>query len=586
MTRLRLLAPLALLAFSPWLLAQDQTPASRSVPLKPISDREVRAADPKPVRFGETALDWQAHSPDARAKLIQILAGRAHALNVRAWNGEGEPSAEASARSYVDQQLIIDDPTSAAWPFELRNEGRRLAWRARWQLSRLPFVDTTENWRTPASVIASGEVTPLAQSNNPSYFTVDLGPFLFGGARATQAQPSAAALTSMLHGSYPSGTLYLRVVGLGRNGGPVGLPAAGVRIDLAPLTKSDRRLDTSTLPTLIEVADYSALRPVAADLRCWVQPTRPLLLEPSDSASRQLVTSEQINLCDPANQDVLFAFQIAHRSSASLLETMQSWGEQRHEAAKALVRTEVQRRFGGATAACAGECRQALGLVLDQAIATLGGPPNTFAHDPVLQRAEGYIERMVIHALRLHSGMGELFEEKAANIAATLYTVTMRGTSTAQPPGFEPIDSKLYRPPMITLRVAAGTDASEHGWLQLRELGRSSRLHPRLIPVPPLVAGQQIEIPVQLSSTQVPDADALMLPTSLELAAGLQGAGQLIERVSNHLGGLDKAIDQAYRQARRGNYKIELAWRDLEGGLQVIGVATCDAGRDRCRFKG
>ncbi len=585
MTRLRLLAPLALLV-SPLLLAQDQSPASRSVPLKPISDREVRAVDPRPLRFGETELDWHAHSPEARAELIQILSGRSRSVRLRRWNGEGDRSAEASELSFVDQDLLIDDPTAAVWRFEFHNDGRRLTRRARWQLSRLPFVDTIEKWRTPAGVIASGEIMPLAHANNPSHFNVDLGPFLFGGAAETQAQPSAAALTSMLHGSYPAGTLYLRAVGLGRNGGPVGLPAAGVRIDLAPLTKSDRRPDTTTLPALIEVVDFSALRPVAADLGCWVRPTRVLQLELPDRPNRQLVPQDQINLCDPANSDVLFSFQIAHRSSANLVEAMQSWGEQRHEISKELVRTEVQQRFGGATAACAGECRQALGLVLDQAIATLGGPPSTMAHDPALQRAESYIERMLIHAFRLHSGMGELFEESAAKTAATLYTVTMRGTSTAQPPGFEPLESKLYRAPMITLRLAAESDATAHGWLQVRELGRTARLRPRLIPVPPLVAGQQIEIPIQLSSTQTPDVETLMLPTSLELTAGLKGGGELIERVSNHLAGLNRAIDQAYRPARRGSYKIELAWRDLEGGLEVIGVATCDAGRDRCRFKG
>lgn len=593
MIRLRFLAPLALL-LAPTLHAQNQVAITSNPQLKPISDNDVLATDRSSVRFGEVNLDWQAHSPQSRAHLIQVLSGRTHTKTVRAWDGQGDPSSAGAELSYVDGELVITDAASAYWPFEFRNELRN-ARRARWQLSRLPFVRSIDDWRSPSGMVANGEIMPVASRNNPSYFAIDLGAFLLGGERSPLANPSAVALTSMLHGSYPTGTLYLRAIGLGRNSSPIGLPSAGIRIDLAPLNTSTSAVDLTVLPTHVDVADYSALRPVAADLGCWIRPTRALELEPSrllsessvqpDGPIRQLAPIDLINLCDPAHGELLFAAVNAFGSTSALADDMQRWGAQRHEAAKELVRTEVQKRFGGTTAACSSQCRQALGLVLDQVMATIGGPPSTIAPDQALLNARGYLERMLIHAFRLHSGMGELFEGSATDIAAEFYSLTMRGTIAAAPPGFEPVDSKLYRPPMITLRVGTQDNPTEHGFIQLRELSRSTRLHPRLIPVPPLAAEQQIEIPVQLSSTQVPDVDDLMLPTQPELVAELKSGSALIERVSDHLAGMDKAIARAYRPAQRGSYKIELAWRDDKGGLAVIGVATCDADRDRCRFK-
>jgi hypothetical protein len=265
---------------------------------------------------------------------------------------------------------------------------------------------------------------------------------------------------------------------------------------------------------------------------------------------------------------------------------MRVWGARRLETAQEWVRNETQKRYGGVTAACAGPCRQALGLVLDQVIAVSGGAPASVSNPAPVTAASGYIERMLIHAFRLHSGMGEAFEGKAASEAAELFARMLRSTGDVPPPAFEPLHEKQERSPLLTLRVGAGEATSGHAWLQLRELGKRPRLHPVLVPVPPLEAGQQIELPIALSSTQTPDPDALMLPPSSILIDGLDSPSELLQRVSSQLEGLDKAIDKAYAPALKGRYRIELAWRDAQGGLRVIGVVTCEANRDRCSFKG
>lgn len=572
--------------------AQDQydVMVSRNPHVKPIPDRAIVGT--MVSSFGDSRLEWRAYSPEGRARLIQALAGQPRHIAVRAWNGLGDPTSDDATAEYSADQVRIEAVDAARWWFEFSNTGTN-ARRARWQLARLPYAGVG-NWRLPAGLIAQGEILPLNSGSTPSRFVVDFGSFLPGGQPSPDDSPVAVALSSMLHPEYPTGTLYLRALGLGRNGAPVSLPSEAVRIDLAPLRVGGPLADQSVLPR-VQFVGYRPLRPTAADARCWVRPTRSLILTPGaeDSAAEdhaadtdlQLSPLDAINLCDAANQDALLVYASIVSSSAMLADELRQWGAQKLELAKEAIRTQTQQRYGGVTAACAGQCRQALGLAADQVMA-IAGIPHSVSGEMQLEQIRTYLERMLVHAFRQHSGMGDAFESKAAAEAADVLLAMLASRDEPLPPAFEPLHEKQQRSPQLTLRIGAGAEATSHRWLQVRELNSKPRLHPLLVPVPPLEAGQQMELPIELTSTEVPDPNELMLPPLANLTSGLGSAAELLQRIATQLNGLDQALSKAYAPALKGRYRIELAWRDAQGGLQPIGVATCDTGRDRCRFKG
>lgn len=585
-----LFAGLSLCAL-PVLAQMNTIPPGGSPRLRPIPDEALAGLKSPQLRLGETQLDWRAFSPRSRAELIQVLASRRHTLQLLAWDGQGDRNDPASLRLDAST-LQLADPTQARWWFGLKNDGRQ-ARRARWQLSRFPFDDNVDNWRAPTGMLAGGEILPLPTGRLPDRFDVDLGRFLFGGAPSDSRLPTAVALTSMLHPQYPVGTIYLRAVGIGRNGSLVGLPSPSLRIDLQPLSKGGA-LDSAALPE-VSVTAFQAYRPATADARCWVQGTRAVSLAPPQSVvegaplvvdeGQTLPPTQPINLCDPANSTILHLVGDGFGSSEALADRMRHWARQRMEIASEAVRTETQRNYGGLTAACTSECRQAITLVLEQVVAAIGGPPDSAMTPSPLPEAAGYLEQLMVDAFKRHSDLGEAFEADAARQAGELFLRMMQSVGNAVPPSFEPFQERQQRQPRLHLRLQADAPSAA-GWLQLRELGRKPRLHPTLLPIPPLQAGQPIDIPLQLAVSEPADVSALQLPPQADLTAAAGDPAALLQLVSTHLSRQGKQVESLQKPLRRGRYRIELAWRDASGGYSRIGVATCRADRDdSCKLK-
>lgn len=550
--------------------------------LRAIPDESLSGL-PQQIALGDTQLNWAELSPLARAQLIQVLAGRRYTVHLAAWDGAGDPQDAASR--FDRDRVEIADPTQARWWFSVRNEGK-VARRMRWQLSRFPFDETVDDWRAPAGMLAAGEVLRQSDRSLPERFEVDLGEYLLGGNRTNSALPAAVALTSMLHENYPTGTMYLRLMALGRNGSPISMPSNSIRIDLRPLSSGE---PIEGPRPQVGVAGFQMLRPLAADARCWVRGTRALEVAPAESIvenapephGEPLAVTETaaVNLCSSEHSDVLALVANAFGSTEGMTERMRQWGRQRLESVSELIRDETQSNFGGVTAACTSQCRQAITLVLEQVVSLSGGPPHSVFPSPTWPELQPYVQRMLRSALARHSSLGEAFLDQATAGATELFMTRLADPGGLTPPAFEPAAEHQIRMPAIVLQLHT-EQATEGRWLQLRELSRTPRVHPVLIPVPPMLASDRIAIPVQLSSTDLPDLSDLMLPSRSALLQASNTTEALMHDVTSRLRGLDKALTKAQRKAISGKLRLELAWRDADGRYQPIGIATCRADRD------
>ncbi len=564
--------------WAPYGLAQIVTPISQSR-LAPIPDQ---AADLKPLQLGQTRVDYSAMSPIQRAEFVNLMANLPADLSLRAWNGEG--SKDSVEQLQIDRlQIALDTAqTDGVWWFEYVNNGRS-ARHARWQISRLPFPEDLSSWRVPAGLVSQGKVPNVLRGTQANRFKLQIGNFLLGANadKLDLLNSPGQTVTSALHSEFPASRLYLRVLVLGRNGKPVTRPSNTVTIDVDPVT--DMAAAHAALPQIQGTPELQPARAAAADYRCHFIATRAFVL-PTANTESTVETGDAINACLPPPVGLLGRFE-KHFGSATQLDTLiRDWDANRYVFARDETFEAVFRNFGGPEGGCNSHCRQAMQLALDRGAAALGIPRGSSVPDPNINAGLEYLRYLIIDALRI-SDLPEVVHEQASTKAITVFRDAMLSPGHAPPP-FEPSLDQLSAAPRLTLTLSAGESETTATYLQIRDPSRNPRVQNTIIPVPAIPAGKQISVPIKLPSTDIPEASATATLAAIgKLTDGINDPGQLLLRVDSQL--RDTQIRQARsaKQARRGNYDLELAWRSAEGIVVSAMRLRCKASNGKCRIR-
>ena len=559
--------------------------------LSPISDQATAEAKLKPLDLGQTRIDFSTLTPTQRAELVRLLAAPRTDLRLRAWNGiEGGADSESLQ---IDQTRVQIDPAQSdgIWWFEYVNSGRN-ARRARWQLSRLPFPQDLNDWRTPPGLVSQGEVPDIKRGEQPNRFKLQIGNFLIGAdpSRLDLASAPGQTVTSTLHSLFPADKLYLRVLALGRSSAPVSWPSNMIEIEVRAASANGDTL--SALPTLAGTPQLSPPRVAAADQQCHFLVTRDLEIpgparpgETTPGPDVALKAGQTVNACLPSPKRLLGNFEAFHGSAVYVDTQTKNWDGDRYKAARDRVYEVVLRNFGGVSGGCTSHCRQALGVALDRGAAVLGIPAGTSVPDPVINQAHAYLRYLLLDALRV-SDLPAAVHLQASESGINTFRDAMLAPSQATPPPFEPDPAHLDEPGRLNLTLTAGDSESRPIYLQLRETSRNPRLRSALIAVPSIPAGEQISIPVRLFSSDIPaHQETPALASVAQLTADISEPSALLVRVAEQLRAHLKRQAQLARQQSKGQYQIELAWRSATGEVQVIGQLRCSARSGECRMR-
>lgn len=568
--------------------AQIVAPNNRAR-LAPIADAAVSGI--KPVALGETKLDFAALRPEQRAELLRLLAAARDEVRLLAWNGEN-PGADSDTLQ-IDQRRVRVDPDSSngIWWFEYVNNGRS-AVRARWQLSRLPFPQDMNNWRTPPGLVAQGEVANVLRGSHPNRFKLQIANFLAGvdPRQLDIHNAPGQTVTSMLHGQFRTGRLYLRVLPLGRSSAPVAWPSNSVVIEVAA-----KPAISAQAPGMAQILPAARLQPARVadpDHQCHFIATRDFDLPAPAAAGRiepgpaqTIKAGQSVNACLPAPQGLLGNFESFQGSAAYVDALINDWDGDRYKHARDAAYEVVFRNFGGPEGGCNSHCRQAMGVALDRAVAVVGIPAGSSRPDPTLGAAAEYLRRLLVDALRI-SDLPPIVHEQASTRAIDDFSAAMKAHDHAAPPPFEPDPSSLGAPATLTLTLAAGEVESLPGQLQIRETSRRPRVQGALIAVPAIPAGQQLSIPVRLHSSEVPEHDQLPAISPVQqLTAGINDPGELMQRAHAQLREHNKQHRQLAKRQSRGNYEFELAWRTAEGEVVEALRLRCKASSGECKAR-
>ena len=576
--------------WAPTVLAQIVSPISQSR-LAPIPDQAAAKADLKPIELGQTQIDFSVMTPVQRAELLRVLADPPADLSLRAWDGKG--SSESADALQIQRERVAVDPsqTDGIWWFEYVNDGRS-ARRARWQISRLPFPQDLNSWRAPAGLVSQGEIPNVLRGKQANRFKLQIGTFLIGvdQTKLDLLNSPGQTVTSMLHSEFPASRLYLRVLALGRSGTPVTWPSNSVIIEVA--TSTAKSESVQALPQIIGTPALSPASAVAADFRCHFIATRPFVLptasakgELKPGAELDLQTGQSVNACALPPQGLLGDFE-KHQGSAAYIDTLiHVWDSDRYERARDEVYDTVFRNFGGPEGGCNSHCRQALSLALDRGVAALGVPRGSSLPDPHINIGLEYLRLLLIDALRV-SDLPAIVHEQASAAAVKTFRDAMLSPSHAAPPPFEPDPEFAGAAPRLTLTLVAGDVETTATYLQIRDTSRSPRIHNSIIPIPTIAAGKQIAVPIKLNATDVPDSgtSSTLAPIN-SLTDGLSDASELLQRADGQMREATKRQATQRKQASRGNYDLELSWRNATGEVIQAMRLRCKAKSGDCRIR-
>lgn len=565
--------------WAPYGLAQIVTPVSQSR-LSSIPDQAV---DLEPFQLGQTRVDFPAMSPTQRAEFVNVLANPAADLSLRAWDGEGSKNS-AEQLQINRQQIALDAAqTDGIWWFEYVNGGRS-ARRARWQISRLPFPDDLNSWRAPVGLVSQGEIPNVLRGIQANRFKLQIGNFLLGAdpEKLDLLNSPGQTVTSMLHSEFPASRLYLRVLALGRSGTPVVQPSNTVTIDVKLVTNTTAV--NALLPQIQETPELRPARVAAADYRCHFRVTRSFAL-PTADAELSLETGDAINACLLPPEGLLGSFE-KHFGSASHLDALiRDWDASRYSSAQDATFDAVFRNFGGPEGGCNSHCRQAIVLALDRGAAALGVPRGSSVPNPNINEGLEYLRYLIIDALRI-TDLPEVVHEQASTKAVQVFRDAMLSTSHAASPPFEPNLDQLSTAPVLALTLSAGESEATATYLQIRDPSRNPRVQNTIIPIPAIPAGKQISIPIKLHSIDIPEGLATATLTAVaQLTDGITDSGELLLRVDSQLRDTQKRQAKSAKQARRGNYNLELAWRSADGVVVKAMRLRCKASNGRCRIR-
>ncbi len=568
--------------------AQVVAPNNRAR-LAPIADAAVSGI--KPIALGETRVDFSGLNPSERAELLRLLAAAPNEVRLQAWNGETASADSAELQIDQDRVRIDASSTDGIWWFEYVNNGRS-AVRARWQLSRLPFPQDMNDWRTPPGLVAQGEVPNVLRGNQANRFKLQVGYFFAGvDARRLDIQNSPGqTVTSMLHSQFPTGRLYLRVLALGRSSTPVAWPSNSVVIEVA--AGATQPGEAAGMAQVLPAATLQPARVAELDHQCHFTATRDFEL-PAPAAPGQIdpgpaqtiKAGQSVNACLPAPQGLLGNFEAFQGSAAFVDALINNWDGDRYKHARDAAYEVVFRNFGGPEGGCNSHCRQALGLALDRGAAVVGIPAGSSRTDPTADAAAEYLRLLMRDALRI-SDLPAVVHEQASTRAINEFRAAMQAVSHAAPPPFEPDPSRLGSPARLTLILQAGETESAPGQLQIRETSRQARVADVLLAVPAIPAGQQLSVPVRLHSSEIPEHQQLTTIAPIDqLTAGIGDATELMQRVEEQLRDRGKQHKQLEKRQVRGNYEFELAWRSAEGELVQALRLRCKASSGECRAR-
>ena len=463
-------------------------------------------------------------------------------------------------------EYFVDGPVAVIWTrkdfrwwFDYTTNAPGFAGRARWEISRTPFVDWAD-WKptdgygyagvadgtrfrmdlkpyapipgylaTTATVPGQPNVGTQSQSKPANASPVSnipgqsnppkpgasskpgpgSTPAMAGAKQPPPAATGAAVATAHVPVALPAlRSLYVRVVPLDSNGADADLPSNFVELKFGPAEKAPPfKLDPAMWPQITFLPyEYRPVQAYTLDWQCWVKATQNF---PAGSMFGQMSKGGLVNICDnddgPVDQ-----FIETVGGFVDLLKSVVNGVSSAFDSLKSVAVSGIASAVG-----CSDDwCKALISAGLNAGLVALGMPPDLPDFDALQAMGEDYLVETIAQEVAAKTGMPGA--EEATKLAVK--EMIDKGKQAADSGGggssklWIPDDGHQYKPLLVTVSVsnpgAANTPAM---YLQITEAG--TRYEDATLPIPSLKSNQSIKIKIALNPTKDPKAWMALLPT-------------------------------------------------------------------------
>ena len=465
---------------------------------------------------------------------------------VKVWTGHSQPGKEFFG--CVPEHFISFERQSLEWWFQWKTDQKGTS-KAVYQIAIFPFNDDMDNWRTPAGLMASGELKFYGLNQN-AVFDVDLTPILRGYGnlpkpavnkpaakkkvlplrRTFKPKPKTttpkplpkyqiqdnrlrAQVRPTLKPGYTSfnfrriipdkpmapmrKTLYMRVVTLAANGQPIGVasqpavvhygvPEPGnIKVFPELLPKGPKRCN-HTYPT-VKIVSYEPMRKPDHHWCYHFVVTRDM-----DFGLIKYKKGEKIySPPKKESKSVWDHIKGAFNSLVDWVEKAVNWVSDAYESIKAKA-LELAVSIAKKTVGCGDVCQAAFSMALDAGLAAMGMPPSIPNFDEFSKMGKDYLVKKIADETGLPQEAVSVAMDKFQSEVESAASGGKNGSWVKLDPDFQ------YRDALVTLKVKNNTGGvTQRTFVALYVSGKVF-LPTKTISIPPLWPGEEVTIPVFL----------------------------------------------------------------------------------------